>query len=361
MSQKRSIVFLIALAAILLLLADNIYDIPANLASSVSGTKPTKETCALKPKEPEFNKTPFYQGPLIDAHVHMPVSSRLVASVGRQMGFEHMPAFGGKLTPSYLACLFKSEGITQVFGFFMATKFNLGAEVNSAKVFERNHAGLIVPFFMPATNDTLRVATSTVKSTLQKNKGLFRGIGEIKMFDNGSILRPFFLSHYDLASAYGIPVMLHPYEKHQTEIIELLKRYPTVKFLFHGGHDADWVTGFMGNHPNVYYSIDADMVGLYGSGGPREGKKEDLSKEEFVAYFRGHFDEVLKRALSEWKARIESNPDRFMWGTDRWYDWHFDQDVGGLLEEFGRSFIGQLSPSVQENFAYKNAEKFLGK
>jgi len=48
-----------------------------------------------------------------------------------------------------------------------------------------------------------------------------------------------------------------------------------------------------------------------------------------------------------------------MWGTDRWYRWQFDYEVGGILEEFGRSFIGELEPQVQEKFAYKNAEKIL--
>jgi hypothetical protein len=37
----------------------------------------------------------------------------------------------------------------------------------------------------------------------------------------------------------------------------------------------------------------------------------------------------------------------------------FGYEIGGILEEFGRSFIGQLDPSVQENFAFKNAESLL--
>ena len=31
----------------------------------------------------------------------------------------------------------------------------------------------------------------------------------------------------------------------------------------------------------------------------------------------------------------------------------------GLLEEFGRSFIGKLDPTVREKFAYENAERLL--
>lgn len=332
--------------------------VPEDGTAAIGATKKNAD-CTVTPKPREFNAAPYYEGPLVDAHLHMPVSSSIVAAVGRRMGFPHMPSFGGKLTPDYLACLFKSEGITRVIGFFHATKFNMGAEVRAAENFQKNYPGLVGPFFMPGTNDTLRVATSTVKAMLDKNKGLFKGIGEIKMFDRGSVLRPVFISHYDLARLYGIPVMLHPYPEHKTEVVELLKRYPSVKFLFHGGHDAEWVVEHMSRYPNAYYSIDADMVGLYGSGGPREGKKKDPTKEEFVAYLRGHFDEILQQALFEWKPRIEAYPNRFMWGTDRWYDWHFDEEVGALLEEFGRAFIARIAPEAQERFAHKNAEAFL--
>ena len=47
-------------------------------------------------------------------------------------------------------------------------------------------------------------------------------------------------------------------------------------------------------------------------------------------------------------------------GTDRAFAWHFDPEVGALIEESARIFIGQLDPAVQEKFAYKNAERLLG-
>ena len=315
-----------------------------------------KKDCALTPRPREFNAAPYYEGPLIDAHLHMPVSSSIVAAVGRRMGFEHMPSFGGTLTPDYLACLLKGEGIKQTIGFFLMTRFSLGAEVRTAANFQKNYPGLIAPFFMPGTNDTLRISTSTAKSTLQKNKGLFKGIGEIKMFDNGSIFRPVFLAHYDLAKEQKIPVMLHPFHEHKSEVIRLLERYPEVRFLFHGGDEREWIMEIIKRFPNSYRSID-DVFALYGWGPEHRDKKP--SKEEFVAYFRGHFNTLLAKALAEWKPRIEAYPNRFMWGTDRWYDWHFDYEVGGLLTEFGRAFIGRLSPAVQEKFAYKNAERLL--
>lgn len=329
---------------------------PGGNAAAV-GVAAKKTDCARTPKPREFNTAPYYEGPLIDAHLHMPVSSSIVASAGRRMGFEHMPSFGGTLAPGYLACLFQSEGITQVFGLFLTTKFSLNAEVRTAAQFQKNYPGLIAPFFMPGTNDTLRVSTSTAAKALDKNKGLFKGIGEVKMFDNGSILRPVFLAHYDLAKEQRIPVMLHPYHEHKTEVVRLLELYPDVKFLFHGGHDREWIMEVIEKYKNAHYSLDADLLSLYGWRPEHRDKKP--SKEEFIAYFRGHFNELLAEALTEWKARIERYPNQFMWGTDRWYDWHFDYEVGGLLTEFGRAFIGRLAPAVQEKFARKNAEALL--
>src|SRR3989344_4571898 len=58
--------------------------------------------CAPIEKAREFQSQPYYNGKLIDAHVHMPVSSTIVGFVGRQLGFEGMPAFGGNLTMNFL-------------------------------------------------------------------------------------------------------------------------------------------------------------------------------------------------------------------------------------------------------------------
>ena len=66
-----------------------------------------------------------------------------------------------------------------------------------------------------------------------------------------------------------------------------------------------------------------------------------------------------KEGLRDWKQIIEAHPDQFTWGSDRWYTWHFDPGVSGLVVEFGRAFIGRLDPAVQEKFAYKNAERML--
>ncbi|MBI4120737.1 MAG: amidohydrolase family protein [Parcubacteria group bacterium] len=327
--------------------------------SAVGETQNSKESkCALKPKAREFTHEPYYTGPLIDAHVHIPVSSGIVSIVGRKMGFKEMVAFGGALTPDYLACLFKSEGITKAFGFFLTTKFSLGSEVSAAKKFEKNHPGTIVPFFMPGVNDTLRVATSTIKSTFEKNKRLFKGLGEIKSFDGSSLDAQHLLDHYSLAKEYKLVVMMHPYKNHRAAVERILSKYPTVKFLMHGNEDGGWLMEVIAAHPNAFYSLDGNIVSLYGWE-QRHFTERGPTKEEFLAHFREHFDSILNQEIRKWKWAIEAYPNRFMWGTDRWYGWHFDYEVGGVLEEFGRSFIGRLDPAVRENFAYKNAQALL--
>jgi len=321
--------------------------------------KTAKDNCQLKPKPREFSHQPYYTGQLIDAHIHMPVSSSIVSAVGKRIGFKNMLAFGGTLTLDYLACLFKSEGISQTIGFFMTTRFSTWQELTAVKKATKNYPGRIAPFFMPAPYSILRVKPSDVRNTLDKNKGLFKGIGEIKVFDGTSLDNPYFMEMFKIASDYNLIIMMHPFQDHRPTVEKILKQHPKVKFLLHGGKDAEWIMEVMKDYKNLYYSLDADIVSLYGW--ERGHARKEPTKEEWLNYIRKNFDSVLNEQLRDWKPKIEAYSDRFMWGTDRWYAWHFDYEVGGLLEEFGRSFIGKLSPSVQEKFAHKNAEMLIEK
>lgn len=317
--------------------------------------------CDIAAPSREFSYKPYYAGPLIDAHVHMPVSSRIVSAVAKRFGFEGTTAFGGSLTIDYLNCLFKSEGIIKTFGFFMPTWVSSGAEVRTVKKAEKAYPELFAPFWMPVPISAVGVGPSDVRKILDKNNGLFKGIGELKSFgDLGDIDSPNFLEMYKIASDYNLIIMLHPYNHHKQAVEKILKDHPKVKFLLHGGEKdiEKWIVGIMKNYSNVYYSLDGDIVNLYGSK-DREYAHEDPTKEEFLAYVRENFDSLLDEKIRDWKTRIETHPDRFMWGTDRWYEWHFDYEVGGLIEEYGRTFIGKLDPSVREKFAYKNAQKLL--
>ena len=318
-----------------------------------------KSSCILTPKSQEFKHEKYYSGTLLDAHVHMPVSSRIVSFVGKRLGFAGMTSFGGNLTMDYLNCLFKGGGISKTIGFFMPTKFSLEQEVSTVKKAEKNYSGAFAPFLMPAPYSSLRISLKNVRDTLDKNKGLFNGVGEIKVFDGTSLDNPYFSELFKIANEYNLVIMMHPFKGDKAVVEKILKQYPNVKFLLHGGHDSEWITEVMRDYANVYYSLDGNIAALYGWN--RKHDNKEPSKKEWLSYIRENFDSLLNEEINYWKPRIEAYPDRFMWGTDRWYAWHFDAEVGGLLEEFGRSFIGKLSPSVQEKFAHKNAEMLIEK
>src|SRR3989338_1808427 len=316
-----------------------------------------KIPCVLTQKPPEFKHEKYYTGVLLDAHVHMPVSSGIVSAIGKRIGFPGMTSFGGKLTVDSLNCLLKSEGITKTIGFFMPTTFSLGAEISTVKKAEKKYPGAFAPFLMPAPYQALRISLQDVRNTLDNNKDLFRGIGEIKVMDGTRLDNPYFLEMFELASEYDLLLMMHPFPGDAALVKKIVGQYPHVRFLLHGGHDSEWITDVMREHDNVYYSLDGDIASLYGWN--RQHDTKEPTKEEWLSHVRENFDSMLAEELRFWKPRIEAYPNRFMWGADRGYAWLFDREVGGLLAEYGRGFIVRLSPSVQERFAHENAEKFL--
>lgn len=323
-------------------------------------SKSSRLACESSPRTREFNRKPYYIGPLIDSHVHLPTSSKVVSSVAQQNGLE-LPIFTGELTIDKLACLFEAEGVTGVFGFHINSKFAQGAAVNTAKEIEKKYPGKFVHFLMPPPVAQLNVSPSEVGETLAKNKGLFGGFGEVALYmdayQGAKPNDPDFLEIYKLADEHNLIVMIHPEDNDKTGIEEILQKFPNVTFFFHGGHYQKWIIGLMDDFDNFYYSVDAEINLLYGQNKGPESTQP--TKEEYLSYARENFDSIINETLREWKEIIEANPDRFTWGTDRWYAWHFDPEVSVVVEELSRSFIGGLDSSAQEAFAYKNAEKIL--
>ena len=173
----------------------------------------------------------------------------------------------------------------------------------------------------------------------------------IQPFEGTSPDDVMFLQIYDVADRHDIVVMIHPDEDEQDNIEIALAQNRDVTFLLHGGDMVeDWITDVLDKHPNAYYSLDANMFTvLYNVD----------TTEEFLAEFKAGFDNLLAENLDKWKDEIQARPDRFVWGSDRGNTWHFDPEVGAMLVEFSRAFIGNLDPEVQERFAYKNAERLI--
>ena len=374
--KKSGIVLALAVsfAAISLWLLDAGEQNPLNSGAAqvaqVFRGKIAKKECPQSTHQREFSYEPYYTGPLVDAHIHMPVSSRIVQMVAKKLGNAefNLSVFDQTLTKDRFACLFTEGGVRQLYGLFLTTRYSLGAEIQTIRQFQKNYPGLVVASFMPVPVPSLRVATKDFRETLDKNPGLFRGIGELKLFDNSSIDNPYFTELYQLADAYGLIIMIHPHYQDKETMKKILKQYPRVTFLLHGGDDprgpsgdrsdeTEFIADIIKNYPNAYYSL-GPIQGLHGS--KREHTERLPEKTEILPHLHSVFESELKKAVSDWKALIERYPERFMWETDRHRpQWVFDEDVGRLLEEFARSFIGKLAPEVQEGFAYKNAERLF--
>lgn len=334
------------------------------------GKSAQKEPCP-EPLSREFSYQPYYTGPLIDAHLHLPTSSGIVSIVSTKMG-KSTPAWDKDLSLHYLNCLFETEGTTKAFGFHLITKYSASGEVKIAKQMEKKYPGKIAHFLMPTMiSPWINPDIKTIKNILERNPGLFVGLGELKMFDGKDPDDPYLLELYELAQKHKLIIMMHPFDHHKTKLEKIVKIYPEVKFLFHGidhiddegKHNAkdnlEWVVSLIKNNPNVYYSVDHPLS-IYGFKKEHEGKV--VSEEEILPQMRTEFDQLFKEEVARWKTRIEQYPDRFVGGgTDRWHRPQFNRELSALINEFQRAVIARFDPATQEMFAYKNAQKLLGR
>lgn len=303
---------------------------------------------------PKFNAGPHYTGPLFDAHFHMPISEEFAEEMSKMHGGDSVsdPVLGKDVTLDEILCLFDKERVRGAIGFYMVNVISLGSTLEVARNIKEQSSDSIALFLMPVVLDAEKL-----NSIHKSNAGLFKGYGELAFYDVS--LKPLtpsdqkLLDIYNVAEKHGLIVMMHPDLNQLGNIEKALQNNPGVNFLLHGFQVEDYITDLMDKYPNVYFSIDSavlyPMMGLFMSG----------SKEQFVLRFKQDFNSTLDSKINKWKEKIKKHPDRFMWGTDRGMKWHFDEEISALFEEFARAFIARLDSGVQENYAYKNAEKLL--
>jgi len=317
---------------------------------------------------PVMAAEPYYEGELFDAHLHLPTAAEAVSTVSITIGLP-TPVWDSELSLEYLHCLFGSEGVSRAYGFHLLTKYYPSLETKKAKEMDKAYPGMIVHFLMPTmVGPNINPDVGTVRKILAENPGLFRGLGELKMYDGKSPDDPYVLSLLDLAREYKLIVMMHPFNDHKAAVEKIVRQYHDVTFLLHGiayideeggeniVDNRDWLKSFIANNDNVYYSIDGGIP-FYGWLGQHKGQA--VPKEESLPYAKSQFDVYLKQNIARYQEMIELYPDRFLRGTDRWHRPHFDRELSALIEEYSRAFIGRLAPSVQEKFAHQNAKKLL--
>src|SRR3989344_5402647 len=311
---------------------------PANSAA------PTPSTCDLTLRPKQFNKTPYYTGPLFDAHFHVPDLSEV--SINK------------------LLCISDKEKVKGTILFYWNGQLSLEKRLAEAESIKIASSGKIRIFLAP-----VQYNLKTLEDIEAAHKGLFTGYGEMAFYNRGDPSQSYypkrpdaqeFLDIYALAEKNNFVVMIHPDRGQEQAIENVLQKYPHVKFYFHGDEIESAIIGLMDRYPNVYYSIDAVLSRIPSSYG--DALHMSMTEEAYVSTVSQNFDAMLQADVSAWKTKIEKHPDRFTWGTDRGgLTWHYGEKVSSLFEELSRAFIVRVDPAVQEKFAYKNAEKLLQK
>ncbi len=322
-----------------------------------------KSTCS-RTFIPQFSSAPHYGGPLFDAHFHMPtlidfnIAGHDAGPAGAFNTATRDPVLGKDVELKNLLCTFDKENVVGAIGFTIGIEEKLGDVVREAKQVNEESSGKIKLFLMPGM-----FKMASLDTALLADADVFSGFGEMAFYvfpylgvppDAPSVMEV-----YALAEKHKLVVMMHPNSGQAGSIETMLKKYPNVRFLLHGPEIENSIASLVAKYPNVYYSIDAILIRPSGSPGGLIYTTNSVSA--LKAAFTQNYDQMLSSAVNTWKATIEKHPDRFLWGTDRAYLWHYDEEVSRLLEEFGRDFIAELDPTVQEKFAYKNAQKLISR
>ena len=130
----------------------------------------------------------------------------------------------------------------------------------------------------------------------------------------------------------------------------------------HGTETLNEFPKLADGNENVHYTIDtAYLIGHYTNGRFESLLNVTSGKQEFLSALNKNYAQFMEGAIATYKPLVEKYPDRFLWGTDLWLEWQFDEDVYDAIVGFSRDFLGNLSPETAEKVAYSNAEKILKK
>ncbi len=324
------------------------------------------------PVEKQTYPENYYQGPLIDTHLHLPALPDSMPEEGEEdeenYNYEENEegAFGGpqailgiNVKMSEIACALKNEGTMKNFAFFPIYPEMYQQALEIANKTMAQYPDFFTPFIMPPTEDTPTVEAPVLRKMLAVYPSLFEGYGEVGSSPteekNPPVDDPLYLDNYKVAREYKLAVYYHPGWNQVKNWERVLKQHPDINFIVHAEELEEDISYLMSKYPNIYYTANSDF-------NPHFRLYVGKSKEEFLKAVEKDFDKLIAHDLQRWKTLIEKHPDRFMWGTDRGDAvWNYDVDVGLFLVKYARAFTGKLDSSVQEKFAYKNAEKLIEK
>lgn len=322
--------------------------------------------------------SPSYKGPLIDTHIHIP-------PIPDGPNFEDLkgdsgrPTMGVNITIADYICMMDTEGTKSVFAFFPIWDPIREESIAIAKETVARYPGRFIPFIMPPdhdndTNGFPTVTADTLSQMLSVSPKLFSGYGEIGLYARGDHGGPKgapelppdsnrLAEIYPVVRKNNLLIYFHLGQGQKESFEKTLSANPDINFIWHGDQlipqnqdgtqNLKNIEEILSNHPNAYYGIDE----LYGD---TWLLRPGVSKSKFLAHFKD-YKPLLEKDLATWKGFIERHPNQVLWGTDRGSSplWSIDPDVALVLNNYSRAFIGRLDLTMQEKFAYKNAERLL--
>jgi predicted TIM-barrel fold metal-dependent hydrolase len=257
-----------------------------------------------------------YAGPLIDAHAHVPNATAIDAYVGAMKRHDVrrvlLLGVGGiqKEDPTWIAAAV------------------------------RKYPDLVLTG-APVADPTAPDAAARLDAALAQGK--FRAIGEIHLRQvSRKIDRDPTASAFgqvlEVAAKHSLPVVIH-YEltdQAATALGRALAAHPkTVIVLAHAGEGPPArIEPLLARHPNLM----VDLSGMH------------FQRTPALATATGPLDPA-------WKALIEKMPDRFLTGIDLWAPRFFEPKILDRMIGWTRRILGELSPAVAEQVAYRNAAK----
>jgi predicted TIM-barrel fold metal-dependent hydrolase len=315
----------------------------------------------------------YYQGPLIDSHLHIPQLSDdglggpddgYVAPRGAEsdlydtLSQEQRTILGLTMNIDRIACTLQNEGSTKAFAFFPVFPEITSPAIEVAYKAVEKYPGLFVPFIQASRGGMATLEGPVLVAMVSLLPGLFAGFGEVGDSPTESINpKPdseIYTGDFQVISDHGnMLVYFHPGMGHQDNLERALQQFSDVTFIIHADFVRPHVQGIMDRNPNVYYTyndIFGDLIETFRFG----------EKDTFQSDMRSEWDRLLEEADALYRPMIEAHPDRFMWGTDRGdIVWGYDEEVGQILAEFARAFIGRFDPAIQADLAYNNAERLI--
>lgn len=334
-------------------------------------TKAFQPVNCLEPRDPASLPDGYYKGPMIDTHVH--IFNLPGGEPGHSDEYYTGTNLGIAKSMEEWICMLEVEGST-AWGFFPVAEPVIQESIDVVKISLEKYPGLFNPFISPAAPDgNATVVAEELEAMLNIEPGLFKGYGEIGLYSHGDVsdLPPDsgrLTDIYPIIREHNLLVYFHPGFGHKEALERAARANPDITFVFHGGnlydippdqagisHDekilAD-IEEILDNNPNVYYGVDE----LYRGDWLLEPGNSKQVLERFSDY-----ESLFELDLSLWKGFIERHPDQVLWGTDRGVSasWDKEPEVALILNNYTRAFIARLAPSVQERFAYQNAEKLM--